>query len=1617
MVPNRWLTVHFSTEKLMRKSLCYALLFLFIFVTGCGPLSEMADSYDMADHAQDISAQETQSSDADAFSTDIGRHTKDSVTDAGDTKTSEEIDVPFDGPGPDLGCLPADPPVEECNGIDDDCDGDVDEETCDDSDPCTEGTCMAEGCVQEPLDGIECSDNDACTEGDHCEEGMCVGAPVMCDDSNICTEDICVDGNCVFEPAFAPCDDENPCTAGDQCLDGACLGTQLPCDCSSDEDCQELEDDDKCTGSLVCDLSAIPYVCIVDEETVVECPEPEGINALCLQIACDAETGECGFEPDNNEAACDDQNPCTLGDVCTEGVCSGLIPVNCADDNPCTDDSCDPATGCGHIANLDPCFDGDFCTIGDQCKDGMCGAGTSADCDDANVCTTDGCNPAVGCLHTAAESDCDDGSLCTLQDHCDAGMCVSQNVLNCDDSNVCTSDICDPLKGCEHLDNSLPCNDGNLCTPKDICQAGICIGTGLLPCDDNNVCTTDSCDLVTGCLHEAVEGSCDDGNPCTTVDECQAGACVGTGIADCHDSNVCTDDWCDPQVGCGHTMNTAPCNDDDICTIGDHCELGVCISAAGLVCNDSNPCTDDACVPGVGCEFVPNQEECDDDNPCTQSDLCSSGICAGNVATDCDDLVFCTKDWCSPINGCIHEALDAIPCDDFSACTTVDMCVTGACIGAVPPDCEDNEFCTDDSCDPVLGCTNEPNTLTCDDDDILTTDDVCTNGICTGLSDLDEDGVADDGYDGPCTGGAAIACNDNCPGLFNDSQLDGDSDGTGDACDNCPLLPNPDQTDVDGDEVGDTCDLCPDHDDTVDEDQDGQPDACEIGWAGQVWPNHEASIPVANGLVVYLQLYKKDVTEAAGQGAGIDVTIRYRLDSEPDYTEEAMVYSEDIGNNDEYIFEFSQQLMEAGISYWVDFKVMDTTAQDNPYGYDNTPIADQDDNVAPLLYKFVDYECGDNSIDGPEECDDGNAQSGDGCSKTCKVECETCLYVAKWGNDAWIGTIDEPFVTIQKAVDEAGAAFTIIVDEGIYREKIILKANITLQGVDRNRVTIHGGSDNALDGGQALPSTIVEGFTITNNSWGNSACVQLSTLSKWVGTPGNSIVLRNSNIINCGGTCVSSWFASPQIYNNVIVGCGGSGLTFTYQDGASSCGGGAGTSAQVFNNTLVGIEQTVIQANAAHCSPIVYNNIIAGSKTAFSEGTDKSCGYYEIYNSYNLLFDNDTDYAGAANQGEGESVGDPFFVGGGDYHVRAGSPAIDSGKPGTLDLDNSVADRGHAGGQNALLEPTVVAGPDHAAPLNLPTSLTGLSEHPNGINPIYTWSNQDGNPIEALFTPNAGSTAMSTETIVSQVGAYGFTLTMSYDGIEAVSDTTVVTVDNPQLLLVPTEYDTIQEAVNAAVYGDTVLVEAGTYVEKVVLKEGLVLRGAGTEETIIDGQWCEPAAILGADNTIITDLTVTGSPDFGYLLDLYGYTATVRNCLFLYTQPSGTAVRLGGAQQVFEFNTVGEAKWGQAIFAYNGGDPIIRHNIFANGYTGIYCNNCQPEFGYNNVWNNVDNNGNPQNYNGCNPGATDISVDPMYIGVGDYHLQEASPCINAGDPAEPDANGTPPDLGAFPFDN
>ncbi len=774
-------------------------------------------------------------------------------------------------------CDALEPQEEVCNGLDDDCDGDVDEpyavggdlvNLCDDGNDCTTDSCNGEdGCVNQPEDGTECGDEDPCTVADHCVAGTCEGTPAICDDNDPCTDDSCgIDGGCLFEDNVADCDDGNPCTVADECTSGKCKGVAANCDCEVNSDCGTLEDGDKCNGILFCDTESPPYQCAVVEESVVQCPEPEGLDGPCLVAHCDSATGECSMLPVNDGFACDDANACTVGDLCDGGVCVAGVAANCNDGNVCTDEGCDPAEGCQYTNNEVSCQDGSVCTILDGCQEGECIPGSPKNCDDANVCTDDLCDPVFGCNSAANDALCDDGNACTVDDHCVDTVCVGTGSLQCDDDNPCTKDLCLLDGGCAYENIQGGCSDGDACTLDDSCENGLCLPGPAMVCDDGNPCTEDACKQGK-CLSAPQEAPCDDGDACTDGDMCVDGACQSLGPLDCDDGNGCTTDYCTPQEGCQHLNNATPCDDGDQCTLIDQCQEGTCQGNTAPDCDDSNPCTGDSCAPDTGCQNVGLDIECDDGDACTVGDWCIDGGCgAGQDALDCDDSNLCTDDSCVPQVGCVHLPNDAV-CDDGSECTIGDGCQAGICVaGGNAPDCDDGVLCTTDSCDADLGCIHdlvEPccgNNIVeppeeCDDGNyenadectavcqMATCDDVLLNGQET---DVDCGGTCTPCADGEgCVEGAdcvSLVCKvGECQSAACDDQVMNGSETGTDCGGGCPGCPDGTACGEDTDCASEVCDgdICqiPACDDGVENgnetalDCGGECDGCEDGSA------------------------------------------------------------------------------------------------------------------------------------------------------------------------------------------------------------------------------------------------------------------------------------------------------------------------------------------------------------------------------------------------------------------------------------------------------------------------------------------------------------------------------------------------------------------------------------------------------------------------------------------------------------------------------------------------------------------------------------------------------------------------------------------------------------------
>jgi pimeloyl-ACP methyl ester carboxylesterase len=254
-------------------------------------------------------------------------------------------------------------------------------------------------CVYSPACAVSSCYERHCIPNEVGTGHTCSSIVYLCDDHNRCTYNNCSGGVCSNPPCppgascgvptDPSCDDGNPCT-DEICLNGECAHEPHQC-----------PDSNVCDGTAWCD------------------------PATTTGSPCKADI--------NGPLECDDGNPCNGGESCHfQTGCVGGVPLNCDDQNVCTDNWCEPNSGCSFAYNTNPCDDGNFCTIDDHCQGGSCYGGEQRVCQDANNADGDLCNGWEECNET--------------QD-----QCVRVHVPPpCDDNNACTDDRCIPATGlCE----------------------------------------------------------------------------------------------------------------------------------------------------------------------------------------------------------------------------------------------------------------------------------------------------------------------------------------------------------------------------------------------------------------------------------------------------------------------------------------------------------------------------------------------------------------------------------------------------------------------------------------------------------------------------------------------------------------------------------------------------------------------------------------------------------------------------------------------------------------------------------------------------------------------------------------------------------------------------------------------------------------------------------------------------------------------------------------------------------------------------------------------------------------------------------------------------------------
>lgn len=296
---------------------------------------------------------------------------------------------------------------------------------------------------------------------------------------------------------------------------------------------------------------------------------------------------------------------------------------------------------------------------------------------------------------------------------------------------------------------------------------------------------------------------------------------------------------------------------------------------------------------------------------------------------------------------------------------------------------------------------------------------------------------------------------------------------------------------------------------------------------------------------------------------------------------------------------------------------------------------------------------------------------------------------------------------------------------------------------------------------------------------------------------------------------------------------------------------------------------------------------------------------------------------------------DPLFAFPGDYHLMAGSPCIDAGTnspPGglsALDFDGhtvpldgdadgaAVADMGvyELDGSRPLISVDPQA-PDFVAVQGATGLVSQNLRIRNAGAGVLNWNLSSECPW-LLMEPSAGQSSGEIAQVTLRASAAGrihgsYSCPLTVQGEAAANSPLLipVTLHVARTLRVPSEYPTIQAAIDAAVVpGDTVLVADGTYVGPG--NRDLDFRGRaitvrsehGPSGCVID---CQGAGrgfwfhLQESKSSVLNGFTIiNGSADVGGAIRCDGSSPTIRQCILRanYARYYGGGISLGGNTQ------------------------------------------------------------------------------------------------------------------------
>ncbi len=352
-----------------------------------------------------------------------------------------------------------------------------------------------------------------------------------CGTHSDCEGGFCVDGVCCNTACGGGA--ANDCQACSVAMGGTADGTCGPVSAGrscrvSAGDCDVAE---SCDGvASLCPADGFAASTVTCRPSAGDCDLAEacsGTTAVCPVDAVAPVTAVC--RP--SAGACDSAESCNG----TTAVCPPDLLAPATTECRPSAGACDPAESCSGSSAACPVDALADASVTCRASTGQCDVAES--CTGSSVaCPTDAYAPGTTECRAAA-GPCDLAESCTgVSDSCPPDVFAANTTVcrpstgTCDVADHCAGDSAQCPANASQPDGTA-CSDSLVCNGAEACTGGACLASSGPSCDDSDGCTTDLCEEPGGCRHQPVPGCCHSGSDCDDGDACTDDSCV---------SSVCT---------------------------------------------------------------------------------------------------------------------------------------------------------------------------------------------------------------------------------------------------------------------------------------------------------------------------------------------------------------------------------------------------------------------------------------------------------------------------------------------------------------------------------------------------------------------------------------------------------------------------------------------------------------------------------------------------------------------------------------------------------------------------------------------------------------------------------------------------------------------------------------------------------------------------------------------------------------------------------------------------------------------------------------------------------------------------------------------------------------------